>query len=119
MLVCLENDGEQITEPRVIKDCSACNMRTGAGTEYKILRTLHPDDIVSLISTAENGWRQVEIGGLYGFVSPKYVKEGESDWECVDAVECGDTVRSDHRHPLRRRGVVDWSDQESRSHHMV
>lgn len=75
MMVCLETDGEQITEPRMIWNCSACNMRSGAGTEYKILRTLHPNDIVSLISTAENGWKQVEIGGLYGFVSPKYVIE--------------------------------------------
>lgn len=75
--ICLDNDETQETTPCKIWNCSACNMRSGYSTDYPIIQTLHPGNLVNVISTASTGWKQIEIGGLYGFVSPKYVVELE------------------------------------------
>lgn len=72
--VALDTDPKQETTPVVIWNCSACNLRSGPGTEYSVLRTLHPGDIVQMISRAENGWAQVRTGAAVGYVSPKYYK---------------------------------------------
>ena len=72
--VALDTDPKQETVPAVIWNCSACNMRSGPGTNNKILKTLHPGDIVTLVSTASNGWGQIKVGSTYGFVSPLYYK---------------------------------------------
>lgn len=73
--ICIDTDSAQETTAGMICDCSACNMRTGAGKEYSKIMTLHPGDLVNIVSTASNGWKQIEIGGVYGFVSYLYVKE--------------------------------------------
>jgi uncharacterized protein YraI len=52
-------------------------MRSGYSTDYPIIQTLHSGNLVNVISTASTGWKQIEIGGLYGFVSTKYVVELE------------------------------------------
>lgn len=70
--VCLDTDPRQETTPCKIWNCSACNLRSGPSTDDEILRTLHPGDIVQLISRASNGWGQVRAGAVCGFVSPKY-----------------------------------------------
>jgi len=73
--VALDSDSEQETTPAVIWDCAACNLRSGSGVNYKVLKTLHPGDIVQKVSRADNGWWQVKSGAVYGYVSPKYVKD--------------------------------------------
>lgn len=72
--VALDTDKASETTPVAIYNCSACNLRSGPGTEYSILRTLHPGDIVQLVSRASNGWGQVKAGAAVGYVSPKYYK---------------------------------------------
>ena len=72
--VCLDTDPRQETTPTVIYNCSACNLRSGPGTENGVLKTLHPGDIVQLVSRASNGWGQVRVGSVFGYVSPKYYK---------------------------------------------
>ena len=73
-VVALDSDKNQETIPSVIWNCKACNLRTGAGTEYDVVTTLDAGERVSRISTAPNGWVQVKARGKIGFVSPKYVK---------------------------------------------
>lgn len=70
--VALDTDPRQETTPALIWNCSACNLRSGPGTENGILKTLHPGDIVQLVSRASNGWGQVRAGTTYGYVSPLY-----------------------------------------------
>lgn len=74
-MVCLDSSEEQETIPKRIDYCSACNMRTGPSTDYSIIRTLHPGDIVTQISVSENGWNQVSAFGQIGFVSPKFIAD--------------------------------------------
>ena len=73
--ICMDTDITQETTPAIIANCSACNMRDGSSTDYKVIQVLHPGNIVNVISTASNGWKQIEIGGVYGFVSYKYVTD--------------------------------------------
>jgi uncharacterized protein YraI len=75
MAVALDSDKKQDTTPIVICDCSACNLRSGPGTNYGVIKTLHPGDRGELISKADNGWGQVKIGSVIGHVSPLYYKE--------------------------------------------
>ena len=73
--VALDTDTKQVTTPVLIWNCSACNLRSGPGTEYDVIRPLHPGDVVQMISRAANGWAQVKAGAAIGFVSPKYYKQ--------------------------------------------
>jgi len=75
MMIGIDSDGEQSTEPRIIENCSACNLRSGPSTDYKSIGILHPGDIVTLISTASTGWGQVKTHKGIGFVSPKFLEE--------------------------------------------
>lgn len=75
MAICLDSDEKQETTPAKIANCSACNMRTGSSTAYPVIQVLHPGNLVNIISTAANGWKQIEIGGKYGFVSYKYITD--------------------------------------------
>lgn len=77
MMICLDSDGEQPTEPRRIWNCSACNLRSGPSTDYNIVGVLHGGDLVTLISTASTGWGQVHSEAGVGFVSPKYLTKLE------------------------------------------
>ena len=72
-MIVLDSDPMQETEPRLIGNCSACNLRSGPSTDYKVIGILHPGDIVSLISTASTGWGQVHTHVGVGFVSPKFL----------------------------------------------
>lgn len=76
--VALDTDPKQETTPVLIWNCSACNLRSGPGTEYDVIRPLHPGDVVQMISRASNGWAQVKAGAAIGFVSPKYYKQIET-----------------------------------------
>ncbi|MBR4986761.1 MAG: SH3 domain-containing protein [Proteobacteria bacterium] len=49
------------------------NVRSGAGTGYKVLGSLHKGKAVSVISTASNGWHKIHYGSGTGWISGKYV----------------------------------------------
>ena len=92
--IAIDSDEKQETTPAKIDNCSACNMRTGPSTAYPVIQVLHPGDLVNIISTATSGWKQIEIGGVYGFVSPKYIKvlpNGEATGNVWMRTKAGDT----------------------------
>ena len=70
--VVLDTDDSLITTPCRTANCVSCNLRTGPGTENKIIKALPCGKRVDLISTASNGWGQVKVDGLIGYISPKY-----------------------------------------------
>lgn len=70
----LDTDLTEATEPRRIGNGAyRVNLRTGPGTENKIITEINENQIVELISTSSNGWGQVIYGGKIGFVSGKYL----------------------------------------------
>lgn len=70
----LDTDPTQATEPRRIGNGAAkVNLRTGPGTDYKIITEISVNQIVELISTSSNGWGQVIFGNQIGFISGKYL----------------------------------------------
>lgn len=70
--VALDTDEKELTTPCIISDCFKCNLRSGPGTEYGVIKELDGGTIVWLISRASNGWAQVRVDGATGYVSPKY-----------------------------------------------
>ena len=55
-------------------NCSALNVRSGAGTSYSIITTITKDTKVEVISTS-NGWSKIKVGTTTGYVSSKYLSE--------------------------------------------
>lgn len=51
---------------------SSVNVRSGAGTNFRILFIAHKGDELSYISTATNGWYKVEKNGVECYISNKY-----------------------------------------------
>lgn len=49
----------------------AWNARTGPGKEYGIVTIVKEGAILPHVSTAPNGWLQVEVNGGFGWLSPK------------------------------------------------
>lgn len=47
------------------------NVRKGPGTSYGIVTIVKQGASFAYVSTADNGWMQVEINGGYGWISPK------------------------------------------------
>ena len=50
------------------------NVRTGAGTYFRVLFVAHRGDELPYISTAVNGWYKVERNGVECYISNKYSK---------------------------------------------
>ena len=50
------------------------NVRTGAGTSFRVLFVAHRGDELPYISTAVNGWYKVERNGVECYISNKYSK---------------------------------------------
>lgn len=73
--VALDTDTTLTTIPCKVANCVTCNLRTGPGTENKIIKELPAGKRIDLISTASNGWGQVKVDGVIGYVSPKYFIE--------------------------------------------
>ena len=71
--IAVDTDNFVDTVPSRIANCKACNLRTGPGTEYKIIRALGSGSRVDEVSVSSNGWHQVIEAGTYGFVSGKYI----------------------------------------------
>lgn len=70
--VALDTDETQATVPCRTANCVTCNLRTGPGTDYAIIKELPGGKRMEMVSRSTNGWAQVKVDGKYGFVSPKY-----------------------------------------------
>ncbi len=49
------------------------NMRSGAGTSYRVITTLNKGTVVDVVSES-NGWTKVKYDGRLGYVSSKYLE---------------------------------------------
>ena len=66
-------NSEAKTEVKYV-NCSALNVRSGAGTSYSIITTITKNTKVEVISTS-NGWSKIKVGTTTGYVSSKYLSE--------------------------------------------
>lgn len=58
------------------------NMRSGAGKEYEVIKTLSMGDTVRLIQKYDNGWWEVDFEGTQGYVYSSFLKiDPYSGWE--------------------------------------
>lgn len=73
MLICLDTNDIQETEPMRVWNCSACHLRTGPSKYDSHIEYMHPGDIVAVISRTENGWSHVSTEFGEGYVSNKYL----------------------------------------------
>lgn len=56
-----------------IGNCAACCLRSKPNTTGKVLKYLHPGDLVTVLGYAPSGWGNVNYNGTKGYVSPKYL----------------------------------------------
>lgn len=70
--VCLDTDQTRETTPAKVTNCISANLRTGPGTEYEIVKPITAGKRCEIVSTAANGWHQIQIDGGFGFMSPRY-----------------------------------------------
>lgn len=68
------NNNEVKQEGKVSVGSSRLNVRTGAGTNYRIIGKLHTGDLVQITGT-QGSWYEINFKGSQGFVSKKYVKD--------------------------------------------
>lgn len=68
-------NSEAKTEVKYV-NCSALNVRSGAGTSYSIITTITKDTKVEVISTS-NGWSKIKVGTTTGYVSSKYLSDSK------------------------------------------
>ncbi|MDR2513858.1 MAG: SH3 domain-containing protein [Christensenellaceae bacterium] len=72
-----QNDVSPADKPAAQTVCvtgGSVNVRTGPGTSYGILTTVHKDDILHALEMS-NGWTRVELAsGKSGWVSDKYLR---------------------------------------------
>ena len=59
-------------------NASALNVRSGAGTNYKKIGTLHKGNKVTVISTS-NGWSKIKFDGKTAYVSSKYLSNASNN----------------------------------------
>ena len=52
---------------------SILNVRSGAGTSYKVIGSLKNGATVTIVET-KNGWYKIKYGSSYGYVSSSYIK---------------------------------------------
>ena len=52
---------------------SILNVRSGAGTSYKVIGSLKNGATVTIVET-KNGWHKIKYGSSYGYVSSSYIK---------------------------------------------
>lgn len=72
--IVLDSAEAEIGTPYRIWNCVACCLRSAGNTGGKILKYLHPGDIVTLHGWTPSGWGNVTFEGIKGYVSPKYLK---------------------------------------------
>ena len=65
-----------VTAPRTGTTTARLNLRTGAGTTYRIVKVLALGAKVSILATHSSGWHRVTASGSTGWVSARYVRIG-------------------------------------------
>ena len=70
---------------------SALNVRSGAGTSYKVIGSLKNGSTVTIVET-KNGWHKIKYGSSYGYVSSSYIKINSTSSN-GSANNSGNTVR--------------------------
>ena len=50
------------------------NIRSGAGTQYRIVTVVEKGAVLQAVSRAENGWYAVEVGAETGWISGRYAE---------------------------------------------
>lgn len=83
--IAIDSDDHLDTVPYRISDCSACNIRTGPGKDYPIIKAVEVGTIVQVVATAANGWKRIVLPDGFGYVSGKYCK-----WPLADTKATGD-----------------------------
>lgn len=100
-----DKSGALPTTAYKIAHCRSCNMRTGGGTEYSIIRSLKDGDKVGLISWSDTGWGQVRYGDWVGYVSPKYLEPDEAANGACSMVATGDVWMRDNAGTLTGKKI--------------
>lgn len=54
-------------------NCSSLNLRSGAGTNYSIIKVLYKGTNVEILSTTDNNWSKISVNGTIGYVSSTYL----------------------------------------------
>ncbi|MDE6775029.1 MAG: peptidoglycan DD-metalloendopeptidase family protein [Ruminococcus sp.] len=63
------------------------NIRSGHGSEYKVVGKLYPDSEF-VVTKADSEWAHVEYNGISGFCSTEYIQKAE---EKISGIELNDT----------------------------
>ena len=59
---------------------ASVNVRSGPGTQYRVVDTLYPGENVNIETCRSNGWCLVEHTGPDGWVSARYLSNDGSDY---------------------------------------
>jgi hypothetical protein len=60
------------------------NVRTGPGTQYRVVDTLYPGEQVNIETCRSNGWCLIEHSGPDGWVSARYLSNDGGDYDDDD-----------------------------------
>ena len=74
---------EKVTVKKYV-NCSSLNVRTGAGTNYSIIKSIPRNTEVEVISTS-NGWSKIKVDSTTGYVSSKYLSDTKSSSSSSDS----------------------------------
>jgi hypothetical protein len=70
------------TNEQYIVNSKTLNLRSGAGKEYEVIKTLSMGDTLSLIQKYSNNWWEVDFNGIKGYVHSSLLKiDPYSGWE--------------------------------------
>lgn len=73
---------------------ASVNVRTGPGTQYRVVDTLYPGETVNIETCRSNGWCRIAHSGPDGWVSARYLSN-----DGVDYGSGRDDPRVDRRSP--------------------
>lgn len=73
---------------------ASVNVRTGPGTQYRVVDTLYPGETVNIETCRSNGWCQISHSGPDGWVSARYLSNDGRDYGSGR-----DDQRADRRSP--------------------
>lgn len=59
---------------------ASVNVRTGPGTQYRVVDTLYPGETVNIETCRSNGWCRIEHSGPDGWVSARYLSNDGRDY---------------------------------------
>ena len=69
-----DTDGEETKQRQLKVTGGRVNIRSGPGTQYRILTVVTLGTLLNFTAQAENGWYAVDAGGESGWISGQYVQ---------------------------------------------